>query len=62
MMTDVTTIKPRSTCVSKKQEKEWSKDVREKWKNSISGDEVIKRVHKHIEDWYAAGGKRGTIY
>ncbi|MDR0866740.1 MAG: hypothetical protein LBO74_17670 [Candidatus Symbiothrix sp.] len=24
------------------------------WKNSISGEEFVLRVHKHIDEWYAA--------
>ena len=30
----------------------------EDWKNGISGEEVVKRVHKHIEKLYASGKKQ----
>lgn len=29
----------------------------EDWKNGISGEEVVKRVHKHIENLYASRKK-----
>jgi len=26
----------------------------EDWENAISGDELVKRVHEHIDKWYAS--------
>ena len=38
----------------KKEEYPLTDTFEEDWKNTISGDEFVRRVHKHIEEWWNA--------
>lgn len=48
-------IKSSSTVVPKSVV---SDSFEEDWKKGISGEEVLKRVHKHIDDLYASRAKK----
>ena len=44
--------------VHKIRKQRYSPEFKELLKNSISGDEFLIRVHKHIDELYDAGEKR----